>query len=66
MDIRIVNVFAIICAVIVRAVALLNIVVAGAIIVIVADVGDVILSSRTSEYRRYAHLHRRLTVTSTG
>eukprot|EP00959_Pyramimonas_sp_CCMP1952_P306655 6417643-Pyramimonas_sp.AAC.1 len=62
----IVNVFAIIGAVMVRAVALLNIVVAGATFVIVADVADVILSSRTSEYSRYAHVHHRLTETSIG
>ena len=60
MDINIVNVFAIIGAVIVRAVVLLNIAAVGAIFIIVADVVDVILSSRTLEYRRRAHLHHRL------
>eukprot|EP00959_Pyramimonas_sp_CCMP1952_P215557 4509240-Pyramimonas_sp.AAC.1 len=59
MDISIVNMFAITGAVMVRAVALVNTVVAGASFVIVADVADVILSSSTSEYRRCAHLHHR-------
>ena len=44
-----------------RAVALLNIAVAGAIFIIAADVADVILSSRTCEYRRHALLrHQRM------
>ena len=59
MGISIVNVFAIIGAVIVRAVVALNIAAVGAIFIIVADVVDVILSSRTSEYRRHALLHHR-------
>ena len=59
MVISIVNVFAIIDAVIVRAVVLLNIAAIGAIFIIVADVVDVILSSRTPEYRHRAHLHFR-------
>ena len=59
MDINIVNVFAIIGAVIVRAVVALNIAAVGAIFIIVADVVDVILSSRTLEYHRRAHLHLR-------
>ena len=58
MVISIVNAFAIIGAV--RAVALLNVGAVGAIFIIVADVVDVILSSRTLEYRRRAHLHHRL------
>ena len=49
MVISIVNVFAIIGAVIVRAVVLLNIAAVGAIFIIVADVVDVISSSRTPE-----------------
>ena len=60
MDINIVNVFAIIGAVIVRAVVLLNIAAVGAIFIIVADVADVILSSRMSEQRHRAYLHQRL------
>ena len=60
MGISIVNVFAIIGAVIVRAVVLLNIAVVGAIFIIVADVADVILSSRMSEQRHRAYLHQRL------
>ena len=58
MVISIVNAFAIIGAV--RAVVLLNVGAVGAIFIIVADVVDVILSSRTLEYRRRAHLHHRL------
>ena len=60
MDINIVNVFAIIGAVIVRAVVLLNIAAVGAIFIIVADLVDVILSSRTPEQRHRAYLHQRL------
>ena len=60
MGISIVNIFAIIGAVIVRAVVLLNIAVVGAIFIIVADVADVILSSRMSEQRHRAYLHQRL------
>ena len=54
MDINIVNVFAIIGAA--RAVVLVNVGAVGAIFVIVANVADVILSSRTLEYRRRAHV----------
>ena len=61
MGISIVNVFAIIGAVIVRAVVLLNIAAVGAIFIIVADVADFIMSSRAPEYRHRAHLHHRLT-----
>ena len=60
MVISIVNVFAIIDAVIVRAVVLLNIAAVGAIFIIVADVVDAILSSHISEYRRHGHLHLRI------
>ena len=60
MGISIVNVFAIIGAVIVRAVVALNIASVGAIFIIVADVVDAILSSHISEYRRHGHLHHRL------
>ena len=49
-----------------RALVIFNIAVVGAIFVIVADVADVILSSRTSEYRRHAHLHHRRTQTIIG
>ena len=59
MGISIVNGFAVIGAVIVRAAALLNIAAAGTIFIIVADVVDVILSSHTSEYRRHVHFHHR-------
>ena len=59
MDISIVNVFAIIGAV--RAVVLLNVGAVCAICIIVADVADFIMSSRTPEYRHRAHLHHRLT-----
>ena len=58
MNINVVNAFAIIGAVIVRAVVLLNIAAVGAIFIIVADGVDVILSSRTPGYRHGAHLHR--------
>ena len=61
MDINIVNVFAIIGAVIVRAVVALNIASVGAIFIIVADVVDVILSSHISEYRCRAQFHPRFT-----
>ena len=50
MVISIVNVFAIIDAVIVRAVVLLNIAAVGAIFIIVADVVDAILSSHISTF----------------
>ena len=60
MVISIVDVFAIIGAVIVRAVVLLNVAVVGVMFIIVADVVGVILSSHTSEYRRHVHLHHRL------
>ena len=53
----IVNALAIIGAVIVRAVVLLNIAVAGAFVIVVADVVDVISSSHTSEYGRHVHVH---------
>ena len=60
MGISIADVFAIIGAVIARAVVLLNIAAVDAIFIIVADVADVILSSRMSEQRRRADLHQRL------
>ena len=66
MVISIVNVFAIIDAVIVRAVVLLNIAAVGAIFIIVAAVADVILLSPTSEYRHHANLRRRLIDIITG
>ena len=66
MDTSIVNVIAIIEAAIVRAVVLLSIVAIGAIFIIVADIVDVILSSRTSEQRHRAHRHQRLTQTIIG
>ena len=66
MGISIVNVFAIIGAVIVRAVVLLNIAAVGAIFIIAAGVVDVILSSRTSEQRHCAYLHQRLMQTIIG
>ena len=66
MDINIVNVFAIIGAVVVRAVVLLNIAAVGAIFIIVADVVDVISSTRATEYPDHAHLHHRLTHTILG
>ena len=59
MVISIVNVFAIIDAVIVRAFVLLNIAAVGAIFIIVADVVDVILSSHISEHRCRAQFHPR-------
>ena len=52
MDIIIVGVVAISGAVTVRAAVPFNIAVVGAIFIIVADVADVILSSRTSDHRR--------------
>ena len=55
MVISIVNAFAIVGAV--RAVVLLNVGAVGAIFIILADVVDVILSSRTPDYRRRAHPH---------
>ena len=64
MVISIVNAFAIIGAV--RAVALLNVGAVGAIFIIVADVVDVISSSRTTEYPDHAHLHHRLAQTILG
>ena len=57
MDISIVNVFAVIGAAIVRAIVLISIAAVGAIFIIVADVVDVISSSRTLAYRHRAHLH---------
>ena len=45
---------------------MVNIAVVIAIFMIGADVADVILSSRTSEYRRHAHLHHRRTQTIIG
>ena len=66
MDSSIVKVIAIIGAAIARAVVLLNIAAIGVIFIIVVDVVDVILSSRTSEYRRHAHLHHRRTQTIIG
>ena len=66
MDTSIVNVIAIIDAVIVRAVVLLNIAAIGSIFIIVPDVVDVILSSRTSEQRHCAYLHQRLMQTIIG
>ena len=59
MGISIVNVFAIIGAVIVRAVVALNIAAVGAIFIIVADVADFIMSSRTPEHRHRARRHHR-------
>ena len=61
MDINIVNVFAIIGAVIVRAVVVLNIASVGAIFIIVADVVDAILSSHISEFRCRAQCRPRFT-----
>ena len=58
MVISIVNAFAVIGAV--RALVLLYVGAVGAIFIIVADVVDVISSSRALEYRRRAHLHHRL------
>ena len=49
-----------------RAVVIFNIAVVGAILIIVADVADVISSSRTSDHRRHAHLHHRRTQTIIG
>ena len=46
-----------------RAVALLSIAAVGAIFIIAADVVDVILSSRTCEYRRHDLLHHQRTQT---
>ena len=60
-DITIVGVVAISGAVTVRAAVLFNIAVVGAILIIVADVADITLSSRTSEHRRHAHFHHRRT-----
>ena len=66
MGISIADVVAIIGAIIARAVALLNIAAVGAIFIIVADVADVILSSRMSEQRHRAYLHQRLMQTIIG
>ena len=66
MGISIADVFAIIGAVIVRAVVLLNIAAVGAIFIIVAVLVDVILSSRMSEQRHRAYLHQRLMQTIIG
>ena len=52
MDIIIADVVAISGAVTVRAAVLFNIAVVDAILIIVADVADVILSSRTFDHRR--------------
>ena len=60
MGISVADVFAIIGAVLVRAVAPLNIAAVGAIFIVVADLVDVILSSRMSEQRHRAYLHQRL------
>ena len=60
MGISIADVFAIIGAVIARAVVLLSIAAVGAIFTIVAVLVDVILSSRMSEQRHRAYLHQRL------
>ena len=60
MDIIIVGVVAMSGAVTVRAAVLFNIAVVGAIFIIVADLVDVILSSRMSEQRHRAYLHQRL------
>ena len=49
-----------------RAVALLNITVAGAMFIIAADFVGVILSSHTREYRRHALLHHRRAQTIIG
>ena len=57
MDINVVNVFAIIGVIIVRADVLFDIAAVGDIFTIVADVVDVISSSRTVGYRHRAHLH---------
>ena len=56
MDINVVNVFAIIGVIIVRADVLFDIAAVGDIFTIVADVVDVISSSRTLAYRHLAHL----------
>ena len=61
MDIIIVGVLAISGAVTFRAVVLFNIAVVGVVFIIVAEVADVILSSRTSDDRRHAHFHHRRT-----
>ena len=45
---------------------MVNIAVVIAIFMIGADVADVILSSRTSEYRRHAYFHHRRTQTIIG
>ena len=60
MDMNVANVFAIIGAIIVRADVLFHIAAVGAIFINVANVVDVISSSRTLEYRHRAHLHHRL------
>ena len=56
MDINVVNAFATIGAVIVRADVRRNIAAVGAIFIAAADVFDVILSSRAPEYRHRAHV----------
>ena len=66
MDINVVNVFAIIGVIIVRADVLFDIAAVGDIFTIVADVVDVISSSRTTEYPDHAHLHHRLAQTILG
>ena len=60
------SVLDIIDAFIVLSVVLLNIAAIGDIFIIVANVVDVILSSRTSEQRHRAYLHQRLMQTITG
>ena len=57
MDSNVVNVFAIIGVIIVRADVLFDIAAVGAVFIIVADVVDVISSSRTLEHRHRAHFH---------
>ena len=57
MDINVVNVFAIIGVINVSADVLFDIAAVGAIFIIVADVVDVISSSRTLAHRHRAHLH---------
>ena len=66
MDINVVNVLAIIGVIIVRADVLFDIAAVGDIFTIVADVVDVISSSRTTEYPDHAHLHHRLAQTILG
>ena len=60
-DIIIVGVVAISGAVTARAAVPFDIAVVGAILITVADVADITLSSRTSEHRWHAHVHHRRT-----